>query len=72
MGIKIKIQPDGRVDKDTMDILINYGQHRKICSQCERAFNSGVTENHCVTGMELLKDLAKQEDVSSWNEGDKL
>lgn len=65
MGLRIKmVEIDGekRVPPECMRILLEFAGHRDVCDACGKAFKN-ASMDYCTTGMEILRELAKQPEV---------
>lgn len=65
MALKIKTEMrDGeqRVNEDTMELLLAFGQHKQFCDDCERV-TSGKGGNYCQFGDSLIRQLLDRPDV---------
>lgn len=68
LDLKIKtIEVDGHqcIDPETLKLLVEFGEHRRVCEECERFFVGQGGRGYCATGTGLLNQLLERPDVST-------
>jgi len=62
VGLKIKMEPDGRVPERVMEKLVQFAEHAKTCPFGCKV--KGGPSQDCATGTGIIRDLCSLKEVS--------
>lgn len=69
VDLKIRMEDvngEKRVNPETMARLLEFGEHRSLCEQCERCFDKKIG-TYCATGLDLFQQIIDRPDVQVTN-----